>query len=95
MQTIINDFITVKNGSAPFLQKLYQGEKRKVKFILATNNIILSDNDKERLTSENIEYFNQDAVTVWLAVVLTIVLFSIVMFLRFYQGKWKKMTVVD
>jgi len=60
LQTIINDFITVKNGSAPFLQKLYQGEKRKVKFILATNNIILSDNDKERLNSEYIEYFNQD-----------------------------------
>ena len=55
LQTIINDFITIKNGSAPFLQKLYQGEKRKVKFILATNNIILSDNDKERLHSENIE----------------------------------------
>jgi len=62
LQTIINDFITVKNGSAPFLQKLYQGEKRKVKFILATNNIILSENDKERLSSENIEYFNQDDI---------------------------------
>lgn len=62
LQTIINDFITVKNGSAPFLNKLYQGEKRKTKFILATNNIILSENDKERLMSENIEYFNQDDI---------------------------------
>jgi DNA sulfur modification protein DndB len=62
LQTIINDFITVKNGSGPFLQKLYQGEKKKVKFILATNNIILTENDKNRLVSENIEYFNQDDI---------------------------------
>jgi DNA sulfur modification protein DndB len=61
-QTVINDFITVKNGSAPFLQKLYQGEKRKVKFILATHNIILSPNDKERLKSANIEHFKQDDI---------------------------------
>lgn len=62
LQTIINDYITVKNGSGPFLQKLYQGEKRKVKFVLATNNIILSENDKERLFTENIEHFNQDDI---------------------------------
>ena len=62
LQTIINDFITVKNGSNHFIQKLYHGEKRKVKFILATNNIILSENDKDRLFAENIEHFNQDDI---------------------------------
>jgi DNA sulfur modification protein DndB len=62
MQTIINDFITVKNGSSIFLQKLFYREKRKVKFILATNNLILSDIDKERLKAEHIEHFNQDDI---------------------------------
>lgn len=62
LQTSINDFITVKNGSYVFLQKLFPNEKRKVKFILATNNIILSDNDRERLSAEKIEHFNQDDI---------------------------------
>lgn len=62
MQTIINDFITIKSGSGIFLQKLFYLEKRKIKFILATNNLILSDIDKERLKAENIEHFNQDDI---------------------------------
>ncbi len=62
LQLIINDFITVKRGSYQFIQKLFLNEKRKVKFILATNNIILSDNDRERLKAEQIEHFNQDDI---------------------------------
>lgn len=62
LQTTINDFITVKRGSAQFLNKLYQDDKRKIKFILATNNIVLSDIDRERLKAEKIEHFNQDDI---------------------------------
>ena len=61
-QTIINDLITVKRGSYTFLQKLFPNEKRKIKYILATNNIVLSDIDRERLKVEKIEHFNQDDI---------------------------------
>ncbi|RZJ70429.1 MAG: hypothetical protein EOO47_23460, partial [Flavobacterium sp.] len=63
MQTVINDLITVKTGASQFLPKLYHPEKRKIKFILATNNIILSDVDRDRLKAERIEHFNQDDVS--------------------------------
>jgi DNA sulfur modification protein DndB len=62
LQTVINDLVTVKRGSNPFIQKLYQNEKRKVKYLLVTNNIILSDMDRERLKAEKIEHFNQDDI---------------------------------
>ena len=62
MQTVINDFETVKRGAIPFL-KTYFDEKKKIKFILATNNLILNDNDRQRLEDHNIEYFNQDDIT--------------------------------
>jgi DNA sulfur modification protein DndB len=62
LQTIINDLITVKRGSVNFLNKLFASEKRKIKHILATNNIVLSDVDRERLKAEKIEHFNQDDI---------------------------------
>jgi len=62
LQTIINDLVTVKNGSSQFLNKLFGDDKRKVRFILATNNIVLSDIDRERLKAERIEHFNQDDI---------------------------------
>jgi len=63
MQTVINDFITVKNGASQFLSKIYHPDKRKIKFILATNNIILSEGDRDRLKAERIEHFNQDDIS--------------------------------
>ncbi len=61
LQTIINDFETIKRGSQSFLKDIF-GNKRKIKFILATNNIIINDNDRSRLAEHQIEYFNQDDV---------------------------------
>ena len=61
LQTIINDFETVKRGSLPFLKEFF-GNKRKVKFILATNNILLNDNDRKRINDHQIELFNQDDI---------------------------------
>ena len=46
MQQIINDFFFFFLGSQNFFRSFF-GDKRKVKFILATNNIILNDNDKK------------------------------------------------
>jgi DNA sulfur modification protein DndB len=61
LQTVINDFETIKRGSISFLKEFF-GSKRKIKFILATNNIILNDNDRKRLIEHQIEYFNQDDI---------------------------------
>tara|TARA_B110001452_G_C15226714_1_gene425133 strand:+ start:63 stop:2402 length:2340 start_codon:yes stop_codon:yes gene_type:complete len=62
LQTIINDFATVKRGAIPFLKDFFD-ENRKVKFILATNNIIISDNDRKRLEELQITHFNQDDIS--------------------------------
>ncbi len=62
LQTIINDFATIQRGSIPFLKDFYN-EQRKVKFILATNNIILNDNDRKRLNDLKIIHFNQDDIS--------------------------------
>ena len=59
MQQIINDFSTIQRGSQNFFRSFF-GDKSKVKFILATNNIILNDNDKKRLDDLHILHFNQD-----------------------------------
>ena len=61
LQTIINDFETIKRGSLPFLRDFFD-DKKKVKFILATNNILLNDNDRSRLSDHQIEHFNQDDI---------------------------------
>jgi DNA sulfur modification protein DndB len=62
LQTIINDFATIKRGAIPFLNEIYPN-KRKIKFILATNNIILNENDRKRLEEHQIDHFNQDDIT--------------------------------
>ena len=59
MQQIINDFATIERGSHHFFRSFFK-DKRKVKFILATNNIILNDNDKKRIEDSKILHFNQD-----------------------------------
>ena len=61
LQTIINDFKTIKRGSNSFLRD-YFGGKPKIKFILATNNIIVSESDKQRLKDDDIAFFNQDDI---------------------------------
>ncbi|MDN3677238.1 DGQHR domain-containing protein [Flavobacterium paronense] len=62
LQTIINDFETIKRGSLSFLKEFF-GNNRKVKFILATHNIIINDNDRKRLIDLQIEHFNQDDIS--------------------------------
>ena len=62
LQTIINDFATIKKGSLPFLKDFFK-EQKKVKFILATNNIILNDNDRKRMIDLKIIHFNQDDIS--------------------------------
>ncbi len=62
LQTTINDFETIKRGSTPFLKEFFD-EKLKIKFILATNNIILNDNDLKRIEDHQIIHFNQDDIS--------------------------------
>ena len=61
LQTVINDFETIKRGSYSFLKEFF-GDNRKIKFILATHNIIVNDNDRKRLVDLQIEHFNQDDI---------------------------------
>lgn len=60
LQGIINDFITVKNGSHRFLKEAFP--ERKPKFVLATNNLIVSDNDRERLRAQKVELLTEDDI---------------------------------
>ncbi|MEI6080692.1 MAG: hypothetical protein WCQ53_08680, partial [bacterium] len=61
MQNVINDFNTIKEGSFVHLRSIF-GD-RKVKFILATENIVLNENDKKRLEEFNgITYFNEQDI---------------------------------
>lgn len=61
-QTAINDFIVIKNGSYKFVQKIFPNQKKKVKFLFVTNNTILSDIDRERLKTAQIEHLNNDDI---------------------------------
>jgi DNA sulfur modification protein DndB len=61
LQTIINDLETIKRGSISFLKEFF-GDKRKIKFLLATENIVLNENDRKRLIDLQIEHFNQDDI---------------------------------
>lgn len=51
-----------KEGIHKTLRKLFPKSKHKVKFIFATNNYLLSDNDKERLDNFGIIHFDEEAV---------------------------------
>lgn len=61
MQTIINDLANIKSGIINTLNNIFETRK-KIKFILATNNIILSDNDLNRIKDNDILLFTQDDI---------------------------------
>lgn len=61
LQTIINDFANIKNGIIKYLNTSFETRK-KVKFIIATNNIILSQNDINRIKENKIILFTQDDI---------------------------------
>jgi len=61
LQTIINDFANLKDGIIKYLNTLFETRK-KVKLILATNNIIVSENDVNRIKENKILLFTQDDI---------------------------------
>jgi DNA sulfur modification protein DndB len=62
LQTIINDFANIKSGIIRFLNSINKTKKR-IKFIIATKNIIVSENDLKRADENQILMFNQDDIT--------------------------------
>ncbi len=60
-QKDINELIGLKPKLQRAAQKLIPG-KQKVAFIFATSNVILSNNDKERLKQASIHHFNIDDI---------------------------------
>lgn len=61
LQTIINDFANIKVGLIRYLNGIFE-ERKKIKFIIATNNIIVSENDVNRIIENDILLFTQDDV---------------------------------
>jgi DNA sulfur modification protein DndB len=61
LQTIINDYANIKSGIIKYLNNFFE-TKKKVKFIIATNNIIVSENDLKRIKENNILLFTQDDI---------------------------------
>ncbi|MFX0141618.1 MAG: DGQHR domain-containing protein, partial [Candidatus Hodarchaeota archaeon] len=60
-QKDINEFIAIKEKIRIAVRKLFT-DKTKVAFIFATNNAVLNDNDRKRLSSDNIFHFTQDDI---------------------------------
>ena len=63
-QKDINELIGIKEDIRTVVQKFFPG-KQKIAFIFATNNSILSENDKIRLEGSSIHHFNQDDIDYW------------------------------
>jgi len=63
-QKEINELIGIKDGLRRAAQKLFQG-KAKVAFGFATNNAIISENDKIRLAEGGIVHFNENTIDYW------------------------------
>lgn len=61
LQTIINDFANIRDGIIRYLNSIFETRK-KVKLILATNNIVVSENDVNRIKENNILLFTQDDI---------------------------------
>jgi DNA sulfur modification protein DndB len=61
LQTIINDFANIKSGIIRYLNTFFETRK-KIKFIIATNNIIVSENDINRIKENEILLFTQDDI---------------------------------
>ena len=60
-QKDINELIGLQDDLRKASQKIIPG-KQKIAFIFATNNTILSENDKSRLETASIHHFNQDDI---------------------------------
>jgi DNA sulfur modification protein DndB len=60
-QKDINELISMKEGLRRAVQNLLE-RKAKVAFIFATNNAILSDNDRQRLHNDSIFHFTEDDI---------------------------------
>ena len=61
LQTIINDFANIKSGISRYINSFFETRK-KIKFIIATNNIIVSQNDINRIKENEILLFTQDDI---------------------------------
>jgi len=61
LQKDINEFIGLMEPLRSKCQLLLPG-KQKISFLLVTNNIVLSDSDRARLTEGNIQHLNQDDI---------------------------------
>ena len=61
LQTIINDFANIKSGITRYLNSFFK-TRRKIKFIIATNNIMVSENDISRIKDNDILLFTQDDI---------------------------------
>lgn len=59
--TVLNEYDKVISGGSKVLKKEFT-DKHKIRYIFATNNIILSDNDRKRLRELNMIHFNQDDI---------------------------------
>lgn len=60
-QKDINEYGNVMSGGNKVLRKAFS-EKHKIRYIFATNNISLSDNDRNRLKELQMFHFNQDDI---------------------------------
>lgn len=63
-QKDINELISMKEGLRDAAQKLIMG-KPKVAFLFVTNNSVLIDNDRKRLSEDSIFHFNEANVDYW------------------------------
>jgi DNA sulfur modification protein DndB len=63
-QKDINELVGIKDGLRLSAQKMFSG-KPKIAFIFATNNVILSDNDRTRLNEGKIFYFSEADIEYW------------------------------
>ncbi|MCP3682367.1 MAG: DGQHR domain-containing protein [bacterium] len=63
-QKDINEIIAIKDGLRQAAQNMVTGKPR-VAFIFATNNSILSENDRKRLEEGSIFYFNEANIEYW------------------------------
>jgi DNA sulfur modification protein DndB len=58
----LNEYDKVISGGNKILRKVFS-DKHKIRYIFATNNINLSDNDRNRLKELQMFHFNQDDIT--------------------------------
>jgi len=57
----LNEYEKVISGGNKVLRQLFT-KQHKIRYVFATNNVILSDNDRKRLNELNMVHFNQDDI---------------------------------